>query len=37
MIRQIVHHYGAQTKVELYMARVRKEDGEIIFERIADV
>ena len=37
LIRQIVHLYGAQTKVELYMARVRKEDGEIVFERISDV
>jgi hypothetical protein len=34
LIRQIAQHYGAHAKVELYMARVRKEDGEIFFERV---
>jgi hypothetical protein len=34
LIRQISQRYGAHPKVELYMARVRKEDGEIVFERI---
>ena len=36
VIREIAHHYGAHTKVELYMARVRKEDGEIVFERVGE-
>jgi hypothetical protein len=34
MIREIARHYGAQVNVEMYMARVRKEDGEIVFERV---
>jgi hypothetical protein len=34
LVRQIAHRYGGNPKVELYMARVRKEDGEIVFERI---
>jgi hypothetical protein len=36
LIRQIAQHYGAHTQVEIYMARVRKEDGEIVFERISE-
>jgi hypothetical protein len=34
MIREIVRHFGGRTEVEMYMARVRKEDGEIVFERV---
>ena len=34
LIRQISQHYGAHPKVELYMARVRKEDGEIVFDHV---
>jgi hypothetical protein len=34
LIRQISQRYGAHPKVELYMARVRKEDGEIVFDRL---
>lgn len=34
IIREIGRHYGAQIPVEMYMARVRKEDGEIFFERV---
>jgi hypothetical protein len=37
VIRQIAQHYGAHANVEMYMARVRKEDGEIVFDRIAGV
>jgi hypothetical protein len=34
MIREIAQHFGGRTEVEMYMARVRKEDGEIVFERV---
>ena len=34
LIRQIATRYGAHPKIEMYMARVRKEDGEIFFERL---
>jgi hypothetical protein len=34
IIRQIAQRYGAHPKIELYMARVRKEDGEIVFDRV---
>jgi hypothetical protein len=34
LIRQIAHRYGGHIQVEMYMARVRKEDGEVVFERV---